>query len=92
MLLFRALTLRFSYADTDRADRRVTGVAHAHFKDRTPLHDVLEHATRKEVAGVAVYAFECNGEQATELLDMARGHCPPAVKDIEHAIFVATAG
>ena len=63
-----------------------------HFKERTPLHDILESATRKELAGVAVYAFDLNGDQATELLEMARGHCPPAVKDIEHAIFAATAG
>jgi hypothetical protein len=26
------------------------------------------------------------------LLEMARDHCPPAVKDIEHAILAATAG
>jgi hypothetical protein len=63
-----------------------------HFKERTSLHGVLESATRKELAGVAVYAFELDGEQATELLEMARDHCPPAVKDIEHAIFAATAG
>jgi hypothetical protein len=31
-------------------------------------------------------------KQATELLEMMRDHCPPAVKDIEHAIFAATAG
>ena len=63
-----------------------------HFKDRTPLHEVLARARRNELAGVGVYAFECDVKQATELLEMARDHCPPAVKDIEHAIFAATAG
>jgi hypothetical protein len=63
-----------------------------HFKERTELHDILEHASRNEVAGVAVYAFECEPQQAEELFEMARNHCPPAVKDIEHAIFAATAG
>ena len=63
-----------------------------HFKDRTPLHEVRAHAQRNELAGVGVYAFECDVKQATELLEMARDHCPPAVKDIEHAIFAATAG
>lgn len=63
-----------------------------HFKDRTLLHEVLARAQRKELAGIGVYAFECDLKQATELLEMARDHCPPAVKDIEHAIFAATAG
>jgi hypothetical protein len=63
-----------------------------HFKERTPLHDILESAARREIAGVAIYAFECDVQQANELLEMARNHCPPAVKDIEHAIFAATAG
>jgi hypothetical protein len=49
-------------------------------------------AQRKELAGIGVYAFECDVKQATELLEMARDHCPPAVKDIEHAILAATAG
>jgi hypothetical protein len=62
-----------------------------HFKEHTALHDILEHATRNEVAGVSVYAFECELQQAEALLEMARDHCPPAVKDIEHAIFAATA-
>jgi hypothetical protein len=44
------------------------------------------------LAGVAVYAFECDVQQATPLLEAARDHCPPAVKDIEHAIFATTAG
>lgn len=63
-----------------------------HFKEHTPLHEILEGATRKELAGVGVYVFECDVRQAEELLAMARDHCPPAVKDIEHAIFAATAG
>jgi hypothetical protein len=63
-----------------------------HFKERTQLHEILERANRNEVAGVAVYTFECNVQQAEALLEMARDHCPPAVKDIEHAIFAATAG
>ena len=52
----------------------------------------LELATRKDVAGAAVYTSECDVQQATALLEMARGPCAPAVKDIEHAIFAATAG
>ncbi len=63
-----------------------------HFRERTPLHETLERATRTEIAGVAVYAFACDVQQANELLETARNHCPPAVKDIEHAIFAATAG
>jgi hypothetical protein len=63
-----------------------------HFKERTALHEVLARAQRNELAGVGVYAFKCDVTQATELLEMARGHCPPAVKDIEQAIFAATAG
>jgi hypothetical protein len=63
-----------------------------HFKERTPLHDSLARAQRNELAGIGVYAFECDVKQATELLEMARDHCPPAVKDTEHAIFAATAG
>jgi hypothetical protein len=63
-----------------------------HFNERAPLHEILARAGRNEIAGVAVYAFECDVQQANELLEMARNHCPPAVKDIEHAIFAATAG
>jgi hypothetical protein len=63
-----------------------------HFKESAPLHQILARAQRNELAGIAVYSFECDLEQATELLEMARSHCPPAVKDIEHAIFAATAG
>jgi hypothetical protein len=63
-----------------------------HFKERTGLHEILERATRSEVAEVAVYSFECEPQQAEALLNMARDHCPLAVKDIEHAIFAATAG
>ena len=63
-----------------------------HFNEGTDLHEILDHAPRKELAGVYVYSFECEPPQAETLLEMARGHCSPAVKDIEHAIFAATAG
>jgi hypothetical protein len=63
-----------------------------HFKEGTELHDILNRATGREVAGVTVYTFACDVRQAESLLEMARDHCPPAVKDIEHAIFAATAG
>ena len=63
-----------------------------HFNPRTPLHDILRRAERNEIAGVVVYGFQCDVQQANELSEMARNHCPPAVKDIEHAIFAATAG
>jgi hypothetical protein len=53
---------------------------------------VLKGASRKELADVAIYSFECEAAEAENLLAMARDHCPPAVKDIEHAIFAATAG
>ena len=60
-----------------------------HFRSGAPLHEVLNHAARNEIAGVAVYSFACDDAQAGELLEMARNHCPPAVKDIEHAIEAA---
>ena len=63
-----------------------------HFKESTSLHEELAHPQRNELAGIAVSSFECDLQQATELLEMPRDHCPPAVKDIEHAIFAATAG
>jgi hypothetical protein len=63
-----------------------------HFKEGTVLHEVLKGASRKEFADVAVYSFECEAAEAENLRAMARDHCPPAVKDIEHAIFAATAG
>jgi hypothetical protein len=43
-----------------------------HFQARAPLHDILNNATRNELAGVGVYAFECDVQQAEELLEMAR--------------------
>jgi len=74
----------------------LTGESHElllrHFKEGSPLHEVLQRARRNELAGIDVYVFECDVTQATELLEMARDHCPPAVKEIEHAIFAATAG
>jgi hypothetical protein len=60
-----------------------------HFKQGTALQEVLNHAARSEVAGVAVYAFECAPSEAETLLEMARNHCPSAVKDIEPAIAAA---
>ena len=63
-----------------------------HFKEGTELPEILERAARNEIAGVAVYTFECEPQEAEALLEMARDHCSPAVKDIEHAIFAATAG
>jgi hypothetical protein len=63
-----------------------------HFKERTPLHEILHSATCNESAGVAVYGFEREVQQAETLLEMARNHCPPAVKDIEHAIFAGDRG
>jgi hypothetical protein len=35
-----------------------------HFKEGTPLREILAGATRNEVAGVTVYAFECDLQQA----------------------------
>jgi hypothetical protein len=61
----------------------------SHFKEGTELHQILDHAARNEVGGIAVYAFECDPPEAEALLEMARDHCPPAVKDIEHAIVAA---
>ena len=63
-----------------------------HFKEGTILHKMLKGASRKEFADAAVSSFECEAAEAENLLAMARNHCPPAVKDIEHAIFAATAG
>jgi hypothetical protein len=63
-----------------------------HFERGTALHEILGRAERKEIEDVVVYRFECEPPQAETLLEMARNHCPPAVKDIEHAIFAATAG
>ncbi|MGH7784139.1 MAG: hypothetical protein ACREO5_09910 [Candidatus Binatia bacterium] len=34
-----------------------------HFKERTPLHEMLERATRNEVAGVVVYVFDAMGSR-----------------------------
>ena len=56
------------------------------------MHEVLARAEQNELAGVTLYSFECDLPEATELLEMTRDHCPPALKDIEHAIFAATAG
>lgn len=61
-----------------------------HFRDHFPVREALSRAARNEIAGVVVYSFSCDAPQAEELLEMARNHCPPAVKDIEHAIDAAT--
>ncbi len=60
-----------------------------HFPPGAALRDLLRRAARQEIAGVAVYSFTCDVSQARELLEMARNHCPPAVKDIEHGIDAA---
>jgi hypothetical protein len=62
-----------------------------HFRDGTKLHLDLQNAERKEIAGIAVYAFDCDVDEARELLRMASEHCVPAAADIEHAINAATA-
>ena len=91
-LLLPTLWLRCHYEDTDRFHRRIARLLMRHFKEGTILHEVLNGASRKGFADVAVYSFECEAAEAENLLPMARDHCPPAVKDIEHAIFAATAG
>jgi hypothetical protein len=91
-LFLIVLALTFRYEEPVELTEESRSLLMRHFKEGADLHRVLEHATRKELAGVAVYAFECEPEQAEALLEMARDHCPPAVKDIEHAIFAATAG
>jgi hypothetical protein len=68
-----------------------------HFEEGTELHEILDHAAREDLAGVEIYSFECeplnaNRPWTEKLLQMAREHCSPAVNDIEHAIFAATAG
>jgi hypothetical protein len=40
-----------------------------HFKESASLHEVLARAQRNELAGVGVYPFECDLQQATELLE-----------------------
>ena len=62
-----------------------------HFKEASRIHVDLKNAERKEIAGVAVYAFECDPDEARELLRMSRDHCVPAAADIEHALNAATA-
>jgi hypothetical protein len=56
------------------------------FKERTPLHEILEGATRRELSGVEIIRVWMSQ------LKMARNHCHSAVKDIEHTIFATTAG
>ena len=62
-----------------------------HFRGGTPLHEILKNAARQEISGISVFSFTCDPTQADELLEMARNHCPPAVKDIDHAIDAAKA-
>ena len=61
----------------------------SHFRTDSPVHHALNGAARNEIAAVPVYAFSCDLPQAEELLEMARNHCPPAVKDIKHVIDAA---
>jgi hypothetical protein len=49
-------------------------------------------ALSKMISRSHCLSSECDLQQATELLEMARDHCPQGVEDIEHAIFAATAG
>jgi hypothetical protein len=62
-----------------------------HFKEHTALHDILEHATRNEFAGFQSMPSSVSCSKQRRCSRWARDHCPPAVKDIEHAIFAATA-
>ena len=71
------------------AESRHLLVRHFKKKEPTDLHEILEHAARKQLAR---FESECEPPQAERLLEMARGHCPPVLKDIEHAIFAAPAG
>ena len=41
-----------------------------HFKKGAHLHQTLEHATRKDLAGIEIYSFECDPPQAETLLQM----------------------
>jgi hypothetical protein len=92
VLLLAATPVGFAYEHRNELTEEPRELLLRHFKERTGLPETLERATRKDVAGAAVYASECDVQQATALLEMARGPCAPAVKDIEHAIFAATAG
>lgn len=72
--------------------RRVAGVADPPLQGERVVARGSRPPQQNELAGVTLYSFECDLLEATELLEMTRDHCPPAVKDIEHAIFAATAG
>jgi len=41
-----------------------------HFKKGADLHQTLEHATRKDLAGIEIYSFKCDLPQAETLLQM----------------------
>jgi len=45
---------------------------------------------RDDLAGTEIYSFECESGGNTPA--DGRDHRPRAVKDIEHAVFAATAG
>ena len=55
----------------------------------SPVHRARSGAARNKIAAVSVYSFSRDLPQAEELLEMARNHCPPAVKDIKHVIDAA---
>lgn len=61
-----------------------------HFKEGTELHEFSSMRPARDLARVEIYS--CEPPQAKKLLQMARERCSPAVKDIEHVIFAATAG
>ena len=48
-----------------------------HFKEGTDLHEIIEHAARKEPAGIEISFFEREPSQAETLLEMARGRGTP---------------
>ena len=59
-----------------------------HFKKGADLHQNLEHAARKDLAGIEIYSFGVGGNPSA---DGARP-ISLAVRYIEHAIFATTAG
>ena len=58
-LYFAGLALSFSYKDPDRLSAESRDLPVRHFKKGTDLHKLFEHATRKELAGINIYSFEC---------------------------------
>ena len=48
-----------------------------HFKEGTELHEILEHAARKDLPRVEIYSFECEPPQAEKLLQNGRASIVP---------------